>query len=232
MAVGVLDNDGAAGRIAAGLVVSLALHLALLLALMIPAPPHAPPDEPGITVEILPAEPEAVAPPIPGPITPAPAPASPSAVPTPRLATPPPPAATPAAPTETVPPGWTAAGTLVSARHLAEPKNRAVANHIAAMPSDLRDEQLCDFEAMEQIGKPGKPADQVVAYAFADTHQDGDQTIAEGAAVRIAGTWYRLAFRCRVTGHPAAVVGFAHRLGSPIPRRDWSDHGLAAGGDD
>jgi hypothetical protein len=231
MAVGVLDNDGAAGRIAAGLVVSLALHCALLLALLIPAPPRAPPEEPGITVEILPAEPEAVTPPQAAPPTPVPMPPPPLAIPAPRLATPPP-AAAPAPPVDAVPPGWTAAGTLISARHLAEPKNRAVASHIAAMPADMRDEQLCDFEAMEQIGKPGKPADQVVAYAFADTRQDGDQMIAEGAAVRIAGLWYRLAFRCRVTGRPAAVVAFAHRLGGPIPRRDWSDHGLAAGGDD
>lgn len=231
MAVGVLENDGAAGRIAAGLVVSLGLHLALLLALLIPAPPRAPPEEPGITVEIVPAEPEVVTPPQAAPPAPSPAPVPPSAVPAPRIATPPP-AAAPAPPVDAVPPGWTAAGSLISARHLAEPKNRAVASHIAAMPPDLRDEQLCDFEAMEQIGKPGKPADQVVAYAFADTRQDGDQMIAEGAAVRIAGLWYRLAFRCRVTGRPAAVVAFAHRLGGPIPRRDWSDHGLAAGGDD
>lgn len=231
MAVGVLQNDGAAGRIAAGLVVSLALHLALLLALLIPAPPRALPEEPGITVEIVPAEPDAVTPPITAPPPPAPTPAPPLAAPAPRLATPPPTAA-PAPPADSVPPGWTAASTLVSARHLAEPKNRAVASHIAAMPPYMRDEQLCDFEAMEQIGKPGKPADQVVAYAFADPRAEGDQTIAEGAAVRIAGLWYRLAFRCRVTGRPAAVVAFAHRLGAPIPRRDWSDHGLAAGGDD
>lgn len=236
MAAGVITADGGLGRVPAGLVVSFALHLALIALLLLPAPPHAPPEERGIDVEII--APEAARPPSP----PATSPVAPSAgIPAPRLAPPttqplpatPPPAITPpnaAAPP--LPPGWIGATTLLSGSHLAEPRNRRVAAHIAAMPADLRDEQLCDFEAVEQTSRPGKPADQVIAYAFAEPRQTPGQMRAEGAAVRIAGLWYRLAFDCRVTGTPATVSGFAHKLGGTIPRRLWAEYGLAAGGDD
>ena len=68
--------------------------------------------------------------------------------------------------------------------------------------------------------------------AFAEPRQEAGRLVADGAAVRIGGQWYRLAFDCRVAGRPAAVVAFAYKLGPAIPRRLWSEHGLAAGGDD
>lgn len=232
-------------RLPVGLIVSLVLHAGLVLLLARPAPPSPPQEDPGIRVEIIPAEAPIVAAPVatppPTPPSPSPAPTAPAApgVPTPRLATPPsttPPSTTPAQPSppaaNTVPPGWTAADKLVSAQRLAEPRNRAVAKHIAAMPAELRDEQLCDFEAVEQASKPGKPADQAIAYAFSEPQQAPGEITAEGAAVRIAGAWYQFAFRCRVAGTPAAVTAFAYRLGKPIPRRLWEEYGLAAGGDD
>lgn len=225
------------GRLPAGIAVSLALHLALLALLLLPAPSHAPPDERGIDVEILPSE---TVSPAPAPVTTPPTPPATVAPTTPRLAPPPattspsaPPAAAGAGPTaDPLPPGWVGATTLLSGHRLAEPRNRTVAAHIAAMPADLRDEQLCDFEAVEQSSRPGKPADQVVAYAFAEPRQEPGLLVAEGAAIRIAGLWYRLAFRCRTAGAPATVAAFAYRLGAAVPRRLWAEHGLAAGGDD
>lgn len=237
MAAAAIMADDRPGQLPAGLVVSFALHLALLALLLLPAPPHAPPEERGIDVEIVAPDAAAPLPPVPAP----PLPRPPDGIPAPRLAPPPsqplpiapPPAiAAPDATAPPLPPGWIAAPTLLSGRHLAEPRNRSVATHIAAMPADLRDEQLCDLEAVEQTSRPGKPADQVIAYAFAEPHQSPGLMRAEGAAVRIAGLWYRLAFDCRVAGTPAAVIGFAHKLGGAIPRRLWAEYGLAAGGDD
>lgn len=236
-----------------GLLVSLALHAAFVLALLL-APPTRPnaPEEPGIAVEIVPpsealANPSAAfsatppaAPPDAAPQSRPTAPPTAPGAPKPHLAPSPsrPPATavptpdTPSAPADTIPPGWTAADKLVSAQRLAEPRNRAVAKHIAAMPADLRDEQLCDFEAVEQASKPGKVADQAIAYAFSEPKQAPGEITAEGAAVRIAGQWYQFAFRCRTAGMPAAVTAFVYRLGKPIPRRLWAEYGLAAGGDD
>jgi hypothetical protein len=234
MAATGLAEERTRGRLPAGLAVSLALHLALAALLVLPAPPAPPPPDPGITVEIMPAPPDAPAmapPPAPVDTPPTSPPPVPAGVPVPRLATPP--AAAPSGPAAPIiPPGWTAAPRLLSGRRLAEPRNRAVAAHITAMPDDMRDEQLCDFEAVEQAGGPGRTAEQAVAYAFAEPRQEAGRLVAEGAAVRIGGQWYRLAFDCRVAGRPAAVVAFAYKLGAAIPRRLWSEHGLAAGGDD
>jgi hypothetical protein len=227
------DTDDGLRRIAAGLLLSLVAHLLLLLALLIPHPPPPVIETPGIAVEILPAEPAAPET-TPLPVTEPPVAVPPAAAPPaagPPLAAPADVAAPPAA-ADAPPPGWVGAGRMISAGRLAEPRNRAVARHLAAMPADLRDEQLCDFEAVEQLSRPGRAADQVVAYALGDPRDEAGVLVAEGAAVRIAGKWYRLAFRCRVAGRPAAVVAFAHKLGAAIPRRDWADLGLAAAGDD
>jgi hypothetical protein len=224
-----------------GFAASGAAHLVALIVLALSFARQPMPDVPRrdpITIEILSGD-DAAPPPTPQPASEAKPPPSLPAL-GPQIAALPDPSAPrpdqlPAlAPHPATPPGWTAATRLYSPTVLAAPKSRAARDHILAMPDDLRDEQLCGFEAMEQIGRAasGFHPDQVVAYAMADTHMEGQALVAEGAAFRSGGKWYRVAFRCEIRPASPTVTAFAFRIGAAIPRKDWNEHGLAAGGDD
>jgi hypothetical protein len=228
-------------RASLGFAASGALHALFLLLLLasatLPRAPVSAPD-PGIAVEIVPddARPAARPPePPPEPIPPPPAPQAGHvlALPVPDRSPPRPPV--PAAPARTdLPKNWVRATQMLSPARLADPRSRAALQHLAALPADMRDEQLCGFEAMEQIGRALKVMpDQVVAYAFADTHAENGVLAADGAAYRAKGRWYHLTFRCRVSPARPVVEAFEFATGGPIPKRDWNEHGLGDGdGDD
>ena len=46
------------------------------------------------------------------------------------------------------------------------------------------------------------------------------------AAFRADGAWYDLSFRCTVDDDALQVTGFAHKVGAPIPRDQWSARGF------
>lgn len=91
-----------------------------------------------------------------------------------------------------------------------------------------RMEQVCNAKAMGVIGHEhrGMRPDELVAYAFADTKVGHDSITAPGAAVRSAGHWYRLSYRCHTTDDGLNVTDLDYSLGHEVPRSDWSAHYL------
>ncbi|MFD1746601.1 DUF930 domain-containing protein [Rhizobium helianthi] len=93
---------------------------------------------------------------------------------------------------------------------------------------DERREQRCDIEAMSRIAKQGdgfKP-DKVIAYTFGDTEEKNGLLRAPGAVFRSAGDWYRLRYKCKTAKDGITIQSFDYKVGSKIPREDWSKHYL------
>lgn len=91
-----------------------------------------------------------------------------------------------------------------------------------------RIEQRCNARAMGVISREHREMrpDELVAYAFADTRVGADSIVAPGAAVRSAGRWYRLSYRCHTTANGLDIRDFSYALGGEVPRADWSAHYL------
>lgn len=89
-------------------------------------------------------------------------------------------------------------------------------------------EQLCNLEAMAQVGQWSKDflPDRVVAYAMADTKLEGNFFFADGAAVHSKQDWYNIQFKCDLTPDHKKVEDFEFTVGDPIPKEDWSEHSL------
>ncbi|MET0172458.1 MAG: DUF930 domain-containing protein [Agrobacterium vaccinii] len=89
-------------------------------------------------------------------------------------------------------------------------------------------EQLCNLEAMAQVGawsEELKP-DRVVAYAMSDPKLSGSAFVAEGAAIHSERDWYRLQFKCQLAVDKTKVAAFEFLLGDSIPREIWGEHNL------
>lgn len=91
-----------------------------------------------------------------------------------------------------------------------------------------RIEQRCNARAMGAISREHRDMrpDELVAYAFADTKVGADNIVAPGAAVRSAGHWYRLSYRCQTSADGLDIKDFSYALGSEVPRSDWPAHYL------
>jgi hypothetical protein len=117
---------------------------------------------------------------------------------------------------------------MLSEAVLAAPQSRKARDKLAMLAPDERVAQICDVEAMAQVGawsKELKP-DRVVAYAMADANLSANSFTADGAALHSKGDWYRLRFKCDLTPDRKKVAGFKFLLGDPIPKKDWADHSL------
>lgn len=91
-----------------------------------------------------------------------------------------------------------------------------------------RMEQRCNERAMRTIQREqkGMRPDELVAYAFDDTHLKDDTIRAPGAAVRSRGHWYHLSYRCTTSEDGMDVRDFDYKLGAEVPKEDWAAHYL------
>lgn len=204
----------AASLLAHGLLLGLALRLSL---------PHAlaPPVLHVVNVDLVPPA--------------APSPAQPNApVPmaepaTPQLAPP----ADPPTPTTDAAGGAASAQQAVSfyaAGILADPANAALRRVFGTLGSDEQLIQLCNMEALEQLGRrlgPPRP-DTVVGYAFGDMDVSGSHLVAQGGAYRRQRLWYRLQYDCTAAPDRGAVTAFAFTPGPAVPQSAWDEHFLNA----
>ncbi|MCS0497377.1 DUF930 domain-containing protein [Ancylobacter mangrovi] len=96
-------------------------------------------------------------------------------------------------------------------------------------PSE-RIEQRCNTKAMGEVGRDhkGMKPDELVAYAYSDTHLKGPRIKAPGAAIRSGRTWYHLSYDCLTEHDGMDVKTFSYKLGSAIPDSEWSHHYLVA----
>ena len=91
-----------------------------------------------------------------------------------------------------------------------------------------RMEQRCNEQAMGVIQREmkGMRPDELVAYAFADTHLKDDTIHAPGAAVRSRGHWYHLSYKCTTSDDGMDIKAFSYKLGAEVPKDQWSAHYL------
>ena len=215
------------GGVAARLAGALALLLAALAAaLLVGAAPFVDLQEgPAVETEVISARDfDALRRVAPAPSEPSLA-AAPEAVPGTPPAGPTPPVAAPAKPDDMIRPTR-----MLSAQALADPRSRATRRALATLAEEERIAQLCDLEAMEQIHawQPSYQPDRLVDYARADTRMRGNSLIAGGGAFRSGLKWYEVSFSCELDGSLRQVVGFAFKVGEPIPRQDWTALALPA----
>ncbi|MES5096621.1 DUF930 domain-containing protein [Agrobacterium sp. BA1120] len=117
---------------------------------------------------------------------------------------------------------------MLSQDVLADRRSRQAREALKQLAPAEQIEQLCNLEAMAQVGawsKELKP-DRVVAYAMADPKLSGSNFVAEGAAIHSERDWYRLQFKCQLATDERQVVAFEFLLGDSIPREIWTDHNL------
>jgi hypothetical protein len=88
--------------------------------------------------------------------------------------------------------------------------------------------QLCDYTAMQRIGKDRRKfrPDRAVAGATAETKIEKDTLQAKGGAFRSRKKWYALSYTCKATSDRMTVVSFEYTIGSEIPEAKWASFGL------
>lgn len=88
--------------------------------------------------------------------------------------------------------------------------------------------QLCDFTAMQRIGKEHKTfrPDRAVADASKVSRVKEHTVMAEGGAFRSKGDWYALSYTCAATPDHMKVTSFKYKIGDEIPEAKWKEYGL------
>ncbi len=228
---------------------SLLVHLAVFAALMLAVPPRLPKEiaERGIDVELAVDPTRASDRATPQPAPPA-TPLEPAATPgeapsSPTVATPADPAAKAPRDAKADAPreaeakaddGLIHAEHFLSAKRLAEPRNRQAREAMRQFAPEERITQLCNLEAMEQIhARTSAGAPQtVIADALGEAKRSALAIDASNAAVLSGGRWLRLAFRCEVSPDLGQVTAFAFRLGDEVSRADRRRHELPTDGGD
>jgi len=133
---------------------------------------------------------------------------------------------------------WRQATQILSEAALADPRHAKMAAKLDLLEANTRLEQLCNIEAILQIGQRETrfQPETVIAYAMTATRSADNLIIADGAAFWSNGKWYNLAFKCRISPRQKKVSAFEFATGDSIPERDWASHDLprqlTAGGDD
>ena len=123
------------------------------------------------------------------------------------------------------------ATTLLSARALAEPRNREAREGLPKLAPTERMVQLCNLEALEQVATIRKDIwpETVTAYATQELAIDGHTIAADGAAFRVGDDWYGLRYRCTLSPDNKAVVAFDFLAGDRFSVERIEALGLAIG---
>lgn len=103
---------------------------------------------------------------------------------------------------------------------------------LKTLDPSIRLEQVCDAEAMRQIGKQRgedrkryRP-DRAMIGAIAQPRIEGDTAEGSGGAFRSRGKWYTFSFTCETAPDRLSVTSFEFKIGQPIPEEKWADYGL------
>lgn len=117
---------------------------------------------------------------------------------------------------------------MLSEAVLADPRSKDVRKTLSTLAASEQVEQLCNLEAMAQVGLWNRSLqpDRVVAYATSATKLDGTSFSADGAALHSGEDWYGLQFTCDLAPDRKAVVAFEFVVGEVIPRDHWLEYSL------
>lgn len=223
-----------------GAFASLVLHAVMLALLFLllprPEPPTPLPDD-GITVDIVPEVASAIARPVAAPV---PAATKPDASASARDIVPPhqekaqtvtpPPEVASVPPALPKPDVFVQAGQLFSETVLSDPRSRRAREALRGLAGAERNLQLCDLEAMEQVGRarPDMRPDALAPYAMAAEKVSGNSVEVKGGAFRADKAWYNIQFKCELDARSGKVASFAFLIGGAIPRGEWEGHYLVA----
>ena len=118
--------------------------------------------------------------------------------------------------------------TMLSAAALARDDNAEARSDLAGVTPDEQREQLCAFEALEQIQAWNDKyvPQRMVSYSFADVRVEGSRLIADGATFWSKGNWHRLKFECEVSADLEKVLDFAFLVGVIVPKDQWERYNL------
>ncbi len=89
-------------------------------------------------------------------------------------------------------------------------------------------EQICDYAAMQKIGKAANHfhPDRAISDARTSTIVIKDTITANGAAFRSRNKWYELSYTCTAAPNHLKVLSFDYKIGPEIPENKWSAYHL------
>lgn len=84
-------------------------------------------------------------------------------------------------------------------------------------------EEVCDTEVMLQINREHSEfvVDKVIAYTFRSPVQKNDRLVADGAAFRSRGKWFRLSYRCQTGPRHLDITELKYQVGDEIEHKFW-----------
>jgi hypothetical protein len=111
---------------------------------------------------------------------------------------------------------------------LARANHKSIEDQLMKLDPQTRAEQRCNSRVSGIANREHKGfnADEVVAYAFADSALKGTLVSAPGAALRSRGRWYHVSYVCKVSPDGLEVESFEYKLGDEVPRALWAEHYL------
>jgi hypothetical protein len=99
---------------------------------------------------------------------------------------------------------------------------------LGRLDPQTRLEQICDYEAMNRIGRSGEAfrPDRAKSDVVTSPRHLGDTLVGAGAAFRSQGRWYQFSFHCKASPDHLKVLSFDYRVGEIIPEAKWNTYGL------
>lgn len=119
-----------------------------------------------------------------------------------------------------------AALTLFALTAPADAADERLLRNLRKLEPATRLEQVCDLEAMTQLGKRGIAADRAKSDVISRPQYKSGTLTANGAAYRTRGKWYQLSFTCKANPDVLKVTSFDFKVGKEIPPAKWPALGL------
>jgi hypothetical protein len=99
---------------------------------------------------------------------------------------------------------------------------------LKTLDPEARFEQICDLEALKQIGKDGKiyKPERTIVSALSTPKVAAATMTGTGGAFKSKGQWFQFSFTCRTSPDHMSILAFSYQIGEPIPPEKWEPHGL------
>lgn len=120
---------------------------------------------------------------------------------------------------------------MPSGKPVAIPRPRVVPKDKTVLAGDRQREQLCHSAALIEIAKarPDLKPDLVISSAVDATLAADNVIVANGAAFRSEGRWFRFKFRCVADPAEDRVMSFDYLIGGPFPEDEVEVRKVTAG---
>ncbi|MEP3049582.1 MAG: DUF930 domain-containing protein [Roseibium sp.] len=123
---------------------------------------------------------------------------------------------------------WVTASHFLATDVLKDKSNTKALRALATLVMEEKWTQICALEAMEQVAanEPDLQPIRLNPHAVRNAFQQENRIIAPAGALFSGKLWYEIAYRCELDDNGTKITAFQYALGSPIPRKAWSDLGL------